>query len=158
MTKRAAELAASILVVDDEVQVLSCLMELLRMQGFGVEGTWDSDEALRLARAHAGPVDLLLTDLVMPVTTGPELAKEIRRIHPSARHRRRRPPHSFAVQRRAIGAGASQPLPVSQLPARDFGARDCFSRAYSLTAASCWVRSSRCRMPLLKRKTLADVK
>ena len=75
--------AASILVVDDEIQVLSFIMELLRMQGYGVEGTWDPDEALRLARAHPGPVHLLLTDLVMPVMTGAELAKEISRIHPA---------------------------------------------------------------------------
>jgi len=83
MTELSSELAASILVVDDEIQVLSFIMEILRMQGYGVEGTWDPDEALRLARAHPGPVDLLLTDLVMPVMTGPELAKEIRRIHPA---------------------------------------------------------------------------
>jgi two-component system, cell cycle sensor histidine kinase and response regulator CckA len=75
--------AASILVVDDEIQVLSFIMELLRMQSYGVEGTWDPDEALRLARAHLGPLHLLLTDLVMPVMTGPELAREIGRIHPT---------------------------------------------------------------------------
>ena len=73
--------AASILVVDDEGQVLTFIMELLRMQGYGVEGTWDPDEALRLARAHSGPLHLLLTDLVMPVMTGSELAREISRIH-----------------------------------------------------------------------------
>ena len=67
--------AASILVVDDEVQVLSFIMELLHMQGYGVEGTWDPDEALRLARVHPGPLHLLLTDLVMRVMTGLELAR-----------------------------------------------------------------------------------
>jgi len=83
MMELSSELAASILVVDDEIQVLSFIMEILRMQGYGVEGTWDPDEALRLARGLPGPVDLLLTDLVMPVMTGPELAREIRRIHPA---------------------------------------------------------------------------
>jgi len=47
--------AASILVVNDEIQVLSFIMELLRMQGYGVEGTWDPDEALRLARPSGAP-------------------------------------------------------------------------------------------------------
>jgi len=75
--------AAAILVVDDEVQVLSFIMELLRMQGYDVDGTWDPDEALRLARTHPVPLHLLLTDLVMPVMTGPELAREISRIHPA---------------------------------------------------------------------------
>ncbi len=60
----------SILVVDDEPQVLSLITELLRMQGYDVESTWDPDEALRLARAHPRPLHLLLTDLVMPVMTG----------------------------------------------------------------------------------------
>jgi len=83
MTGLVPILAASILVVDDEGQVLSFIMELLRMQGYGVEGTWDPEEALRLARAHTGPVHLLLTDLVMPGMTGPELAREISRTHPA---------------------------------------------------------------------------
>ena len=83
MTGSSSIRAASILVVDDEIQVLSFIMELLRLQGYGVEGTWDPDEALRLARAHPGPVHLLLTDLVMPGMTGPELAREISRIYPA---------------------------------------------------------------------------
>ena len=83
MTEPSSAPAASILVVDDEIQVLSFILELLRLQGYGVEGTWDPDEALRLARAHTGPLHLLLTDLVMPVMTGPELAREISRTHPA---------------------------------------------------------------------------
>lgn len=72
----------TILVVEDELQVLSLVVELLRAQGYVVVSTWDPDEALRLARAHSGPLHLLLTDLVMPVMTGQELAAEIRTIHP----------------------------------------------------------------------------
>jgi two-component system cell cycle sensor histidine kinase/response regulator CckA len=75
----------TILVVDDELQVLSLVAELLRMQGYEVVTTWDPDEALRLARAHAGPLHLLLTDLVMPALTGKELAAEIRAIHPGVK-------------------------------------------------------------------------
>ena len=44
MTGSSSMPAAPILVVDDEVQVLSFIMELLRMQGYGVESTWDPDE------------------------------------------------------------------------------------------------------------------
>jgi two-component system cell cycle sensor histidine kinase/response regulator CckA len=72
----------TILVVDDELQVLSFVTELLAAQGYVVLSTWDPDEASRLARARAGPLHLLLTDLVMPVMTGQELAAEIRAIHP----------------------------------------------------------------------------
>jgi two-component system, cell cycle sensor histidine kinase and response regulator CckA len=74
--------AESILVVDDEPQVLGLITELLQMQGYDVESTWDPDEALRLARAHPRPFDLLLTDLVMPGMTGQELAMELHAIHP----------------------------------------------------------------------------
>ena len=73
----------ALLVVDDEVQVLSLVAELLRAQGYLVLSTWDPDEAVRLARAHTGPIQLLLTDLVMPTLTGQELATEIRAIHPN---------------------------------------------------------------------------
>ena len=72
----------TILVVDDEAQVLELVAELLRTQDYSVLSTWDPDEALRLARAHTGSIHLLLSDLVMPVMTGQELATEIRAIHP----------------------------------------------------------------------------
>jgi CheY-like chemotaxis protein len=75
----------TILVVDDELQVLSFVTELLQMQGYVVMSTWDPDEALRLARAHTGPLHLLLTDLVMPGMTGQELVAEIRAIHPDVK-------------------------------------------------------------------------
>jgi len=72
----------TILIVDDEIQVLALVAELLRAQGYAVMSTWDPEEALRLARAHIGPIHLLLSDLVMPVMTGQELAMEIHAIHP----------------------------------------------------------------------------
>lgn len=75
----------TILVVDDELQVLSFISELLRMQGYDVQSTWDPDEGLRLARAHAGALHLLLTDLVMPGMTGQELAREVRASHPETK-------------------------------------------------------------------------
>jgi len=75
----------TILVVDDELQVLSFVAELLQGQGYLVVSTWDPDEALRLARAHIGPLHLLLTDLVMPAMTGQELAEEVRASHPEVK-------------------------------------------------------------------------
>jgi CheY-like chemotaxis protein len=82
MATPSARPTETILIVDDEVQVLSFVAELLRTEGYAVMSTWDPDEALRLARAHTGSIHLLLSDLVMPVMTGPELAMEIRAIHP----------------------------------------------------------------------------
>ena len=82
MATPSAPFTETILIVDDEVQVLALVAELLRTQGYAVMSTWDPDEALRLARAHSGPIHLLLSDLVMPVMTGHELATEICAIHP----------------------------------------------------------------------------
>jgi CheY-like chemotaxis protein len=83
MATPSATPTETILIVDDEIQVLALVAELLRAQGYDVISTWDPDEALRLARAHNGPIHLLLSDLVMPGMTGQELATEIRAIHPN---------------------------------------------------------------------------
>ena len=81
MTMASSLPTETIFVVEDDPQVLSFVTELLGAEGYVVVSTWDSDEALRLARAHTGPIHLLLTDLVMPVLTGQELAVEVRAIH-----------------------------------------------------------------------------
>ena len=75
----------TILLVDDEQQVLAFIEELLRADGYLVVTTWDPDEALRIARAHVEPLHLLLTDLVMPFMTGQELAEEVRASHPDVK-------------------------------------------------------------------------
>src|SRR6266542_520485 len=82
MATPSARPTETILIVDDEIQVLAGGAELRQMRGYAVMSTWEPDEALRLARAHTGSIHLLLSDLVMPVMTGPELATEIRAIHP----------------------------------------------------------------------------
>jgi CheY-like chemotaxis protein len=82
MATSSAPPTETILIVDDEVQVLALVAELLKTQGYTVMSTWDPEEALKLARAHTGPIHLLLSDLVMPALTGQELATEIRAIHP----------------------------------------------------------------------------
>ena len=38
----------------------------------------DGDEALRVATAHRGPIDLLLSDIIMPGMRGPALAEALR--------------------------------------------------------------------------------
>jgi two-component system, cell cycle sensor histidine kinase and response regulator CckA len=82
MATPSAPPTETILVVDDEAQVLGLVAELLRAQGYAVLSTWDPDEALRIARAHTGSIQLLLSDLVMPVMTGQELATELCAIYP----------------------------------------------------------------------------
>ena len=83
MATAASKPSQTILVVDDEPEVLSMAADLLRMIGYTVLSAGDSLEAIRIARTRSGPLDLLLTDIVMPVMSGRDLADEIRIVRPS---------------------------------------------------------------------------
>src|SRR5439155_11553357 len=74
--------AATILVIDDDPEVLSLAVDLLRVAGYTVLGTADPHEALRLARNHAEPLDLLLTDVVLPLMGGLQLGAAVRAFRP----------------------------------------------------------------------------
>ena len=65
----------TILVVDDERGVRSLASEILEQAGFTVVDTGDPREALRMARAQT--FQLLLTDVVMPVMNGRDLAERV---------------------------------------------------------------------------------
>ena len=77
--------AESILVVDDDPEVLSLAVDILRMADYTVLGTGDPRHALRLARSHTEPLHLLLTDVVMPLMSGLQLAAEVRAIRPEVK-------------------------------------------------------------------------
>jgi PAS domain S-box-containing protein len=70
----------TILVVEDEDGVRRLLTEILVKQGYKVYGTPDPDEAQRICRTIN--VHLLVTDVVMPVMNGMDLAARIIRINP----------------------------------------------------------------------------
>ena len=65
-----------ILVVDDEPQILRALQTNLRGAGYTVETAATGAEALGLAAAH--PPDAFILDLVLPDTSGTEVARELR--------------------------------------------------------------------------------
>jgi two-component system, cell cycle sensor histidine kinase and response regulator CckA len=71
----------TILLVEDEPLVRELSRDLLERQGYRVVLACDAKEAERIS-ANAGSFDLLITDSVMPNTTGPELARRIRAAHP----------------------------------------------------------------------------
>jgi CheY-like chemotaxis protein len=74
----------TILVVDDEPEILSVAEDMLRMLGYTVTSAVDPRAALRFARTHPGEIHLLLTDVVMPLMGGGQLAQEFRLIRPEA--------------------------------------------------------------------------
>jgi CheY-like chemotaxis protein len=78
----APEGTETILVVEDQERLRDVLGLVLRGFGYEVIAAHDADDALRLAREHEGPLDLLLTDVVMPRTSGPLLAERIQAVRP----------------------------------------------------------------------------
>jgi CheY-like chemotaxis protein len=72
----------TILLVDDEPQVVTLVREMLVREGYNVLGASDGDEALQIARDHENHIDLLLTDIVMPQLNGRELAVKLKAMRP----------------------------------------------------------------------------
>ena len=72
----------TILLVEDQAEVLSLMTDVLRVLGYGVLSASGPEDGLRLNERHSGSIDLLLTDVVMPEMNGPELARRIRAHRP----------------------------------------------------------------------------
>ncbi|MGD0092880.1 MAG: ATP-binding protein [Planctomycetota bacterium] len=72
----------TLLLVEDEedVRVIAC--EMLRSLGYKVYGARHGTEALLAYQQHKGGVDLLVTDIVMPEISGPELVAQLRELRP----------------------------------------------------------------------------
>jgi two-component system cell cycle sensor histidine kinase/response regulator CckA len=75
----------TILLVEDEEQVRAVVLSMLRRQGYQVIPARNAGEALLLCEKHPGKIDLLLTDVVMPQMSGPELAKRLAATRPETR-------------------------------------------------------------------------
>jgi PAS domain S-box-containing protein len=75
----------TVLVVEDASGVRELAAEILTRQGYRVLEARDGAEALGVVERHSGPIHLLLTDVVMPGLTGPELAQQARRSRPRIR-------------------------------------------------------------------------
>jgi PAS domain S-box-containing protein len=72
----------TILLVEDEGVVRSLVAEILETSGYTVLQAADGPSALELLRRHSGPVDLLVTDVVMPGMSGPDVAKAVASMRP----------------------------------------------------------------------------
>jgi two-component system, cell cycle sensor histidine kinase and response regulator CckA len=70
--------AGKILFVEDEDAVRGVAARLLRARGYEVIEASDGEEALALAEAHAGEIDMLISDVIMPGLDGPSLLKKAR--------------------------------------------------------------------------------
>jgi len=74
--------AETVLLVEDEPTLRDLIKFALTESGFAVLDVPNSAEALALSRRHTGPLDLLLTDVIMPGMAGPALAKQVQKERP----------------------------------------------------------------------------
>jgi CheY-like chemotaxis protein len=77
--------SATILVVEDADDLREITELILTKHGYHVITAGNGLEALEAVKSHAGTIDLLLTDVVMPHMHGPELAHRIRTSQPEIR-------------------------------------------------------------------------
>jgi PAS domain S-box-containing protein len=75
----------TVLVVEDEPGVRSLVCRTLERHGYRVIGAADGARGLEAARTVDGHLDLVVTDVVMPVMGGREMAPLLRAVHPTAR-------------------------------------------------------------------------
>ena len=69
--------AGTVLVVEDDISVRRLACRVLRARGYRVLEAGEGSQALRLLRQHEGPVDLILTDIIMPGLSGPALVERL---------------------------------------------------------------------------------
>jgi two-component system, cell cycle sensor histidine kinase and response regulator CckA len=72
----------TILVVEDQALVRSLIRKTLATYGYVVLEAANGQEALHVLGQHQGAIDLLLSDVVMPIMTGPELVERVRHGYP----------------------------------------------------------------------------
>ena len=85
--RRAAQSRGSetVLLCEDEAHIRKLVLAMLHKQGYRVLEAETPELAIRMARDHGGPIDLLITDIVMPQINGLDLAKTIQELRPSVK-------------------------------------------------------------------------
>jgi PAS domain S-box-containing protein len=83
--KSAAGGTETILLVEDEPSILKITRMMLERKGYSVLSADTPALAMEKAKNHAGPIALLMTDVVMPEMNGRDLAGQISRLYPDIR-------------------------------------------------------------------------
>ncbi len=74
----------TVLIVEDEESLLNLATRVLEHVGYTVLSARGPEMALDLVNEHEGPIDLVLTDVVMPGMSGPELVDQLTAMRPEA--------------------------------------------------------------------------
>jgi hypothetical protein len=72
----------TVLVVEDDESIRKLVVRLLKMLGYDVLDAVNAADALRIASSSQKPIHVVITDVVMRETQGPELARQLSRSHP----------------------------------------------------------------------------
>jgi PAS domain S-box-containing protein len=75
----------TVLIVDDEASIRKITRETLEAFGYQVFSACDGAEAVSLYVEHRDRIDVVLTDMMMPIMDGPSLIKVLRRLEPDLR-------------------------------------------------------------------------
>jgi PAS domain S-box-containing protein len=75
----------TILVVEDEDAVRDFVQKILQFNGYTVHVANSADIAIRFMKTHSGKINLLLTDVIMPKSSGADLAREVTLLRPDTR-------------------------------------------------------------------------
>jgi PAS domain S-box-containing protein len=75
----------TVLLVEDDALVRGQAVQALEKYGYRVLSAVDGEDALRMAEAYEGQLDLILTDVVMPRLSGPDLAAKLKVRFPQAK-------------------------------------------------------------------------
>ncbi len=81
----ASKGAETVLVVEDQEQVLELARSILEMYGYNVLAVRSATKAVELAKERSGAIDLLLSDLVMPEMNGRQLSSAVKASNPQTR-------------------------------------------------------------------------
>jgi CheY-like chemotaxis protein len=75
----------TILVTDDEDEQREVAKRILSRNGYTVLTASNGAHAIELAASYGGPIDLLLTDVIMPQMQGPTVARDVKVLRPDIR-------------------------------------------------------------------------
>jgi len=84
-TKTEPKLKETILLVDDEQSVRAIVLKILRRAHYNVLEAENGEAALRIAEAHSGKIDLVITDMFMPGLRGREVVERLAPLRPGLR-------------------------------------------------------------------------
>jgi len=75
----------TVLLVEDELALRTVVDDSLRLEGYNVLLASNGLDALHVAEGYQGPIQLLITDVIMPFVSGPELAQSLKTLRPETR-------------------------------------------------------------------------